>query len=151
MKIFLASDHAGFELKQTIARMLTERAIVTEDLGTLSPERADWADYGFRLACRVAAERATEARGIAICGSGIGMSMVTNKVFGVRAALCVTPYMAEMSRRHNDANVLCLGARIVSPDQAVEIVKVWLATPFEGGRHAERLATLVRLTGGCGG
>jgi len=146
MTIYLASDHAGFELKQTLAQSLREGGIVVEDLGTHSSERADWADYGFRLACRVGADD-TGARGIAVCGSGIGMSIVTNKVAGVRAALCVTPTMAEMSRRHNDANVLCLGARIVTPDQAQEIVETWLKTPFEGGRHAERLATLERLTG----
>jgi len=141
MKIYLASDHAGFDLKMHVKQHLESNGYTVEDVGTYSRERANWAEYGARAAGAVSGDPA-HSMGIIVCGSGIGMSMVANKFRHVRAALCNDEYTAEMSRKHNNANVLNLGARIISGEQAVRIVDIWLNTPFEGGRHAERLAYL---------
>lgn len=138
MKIYLASDHAGYELKETIKQFLTENHYNVEDLGTHSLDSVSWSEYGSKAAQKVS-EDPTHAKGIAVCGSGIGMSIVSNKFKGVRAALCNDEYSAEMSRKHNNSNMLNMGARIVNPELALKIIKTWLNTEFEGGRHQDRI------------
>ncbi len=135
MKIAIASDHAGFELKEKIKKFLTEHDIV--DYGTKNLDPVDYTDTGFKAAEAVAKEECE--RGILICGSGLGMSIVANKVPGVRAALCQTKQFAQLSRMHNDANILVLSGRFISEYLAKEIIDVWLNTEFEGGRHKKRI------------
>lgn len=137
MKVAIGSDHAGFELKQKVLAWLREKACEVQDVGTHSEARCDYPDFAKVVAEKVS--RGEVERGILVCGSGIGMSIAANKVAGVRAAECVDPYMAEVSRSHNDANVLCLGGRVVGEDVARKMVEIWLSTPFEGGRHAQRV------------
>ena len=138
--IVAASDHAGLPLKRAVLEHLAGRGLEVEDLGTYDGTSVDYPDFAHRLAARVAAEEGTV--GILICGTGIGMSMAANRHRGVRAALCHDAYTAEMARRHNDANVLCMGARVLGPGVAAQIVDVFLATPFEGGRHARRVGKI---------
>lgn len=138
MTIYMASDHAGFELKEAIKTHLVEEGYTIEDCGTDNKDSVNWVEYGARAARNVS-ESPDDRRGIIICGSGIGMSMVSNKFKHVRAALCNDKYSAEMSRRHNNANVLNLGARILKTETALQIVDLWLSTPFDGGRHQTRL------------
>jgi len=140
MKIAIGSDHAGFELKEQVKVFLDTRGTRWEDLGTDSADSTDYPDYAFPVAEAVA--RGEFDFGILICGTGIGMSIVANKVRGIRAALCTSPEMAELSRRHNDANILTLGGRMLSPKEATEIVDTWLKTAFEGDRHARRLGKI---------
>lgn len=135
MKIAIGSDHGGINLKETIIKNFTTVEFV--DIGTHSNESCDYPDYAVLVGTAVADGLAD--RGIVVCGSGIGVSIAANKVKGIRAALCVNEYMAEMSRRHNDANVLALGERILGNDLALAIVKRWLETPFDGGRHQARI------------
>lgn len=141
MKIYLASDHAGFPLKEAIKEHLQKEKYWIQDLGTDSPEPANWVEYGARAAEQVS-RNPGDSKGILICGTGLGMSMVANKYKGVRAALCNDEYSAEMSRLHNDANILTMGARILAVARAIRIVDVWLKTEFAGGRHQERLTFL---------
>lgn len=138
MKIYLASDHAGFELKKALKTMLDNWGFNPEDLGTFTPDSVNWAEYGAKAAQKVSLDP-ENSRAIIICGSGIGMSMVANKFKNVRAALCGDEYAAKMSRKHNNANVLNLGARVLEQKEAFKIIKVWLNTGFEGGRHQTRL------------
>lgn len=145
MKIAMASDHAGYELKQKIKAYLEATGLAVEDFGTFKTAATDYPDYGI-LAARAVAQGKAD-RGILICGTGIGMSIVANKVKGIRAALCTSREMAELSRRHNDANVLALGGRLMSDSSALEIVDVWLKTPFEGERHLARIKKIHQLTG----
>jgi len=140
MKIAIASDHAGFELKELIKKDMPELDII--DLGTFSADSVDYPDFGIALAEAVAKGEAD--RGIVICGSGIGMSIAANKVKGIRAALCQTKEFAELSRRHNDANVLVLSGRFISHFLAKEMIEVWLNTPFEGGRHKRRIDKIAK-------
>jgi ribose 5-phosphate isomerase B len=144
MKLFLASDHAGFELKETIMEYIRQNRIDGTDLGTHSSESVNWVEYG-ALGARKVSEDPAANRAILICGTGIGMSIVANKFKNVRAARCQTPHDAEMSRKHNNSNILTLGARILTPKVALKIVQIWLDTPFEGGRHQTRLDTLHNL------
>jgi ribose 5-phosphate isomerase B len=137
MNIVVGSDHAGVELKQAIDALLKSLGYEVADVGTMSEDSVDYPDFASQVAENVASGRSE--RGIAICGTGIGMSMVANKYPGVRAALCHDSFTARMSRLHNDANILVLGGRVTGRDVALEIVKQWLATPFEGGRHKRRL------------
>jgi ribose 5-phosphate isomerase B len=141
MKIYLASDHAGFQLKEAIKEHLQKEKYQIEDLGTDTPEPANWVYYGSQAAQRIS-QNPADAKGILICGTGLGMSMVANKFKRVRAALCNDEYSAEMSRLHNDANVLTMGARILAAARAIRIVDLWLKTKFAGGRHQERLTFL---------
>ena len=138
--IAIGSDHAGFDLKQEVMRHLTERGLEYRDYGTESKESCDYPVFGERVAKAVASGEAE--RGIVICGSGIGISIAANKVKGIRCALCTNDYEAELSRRHNNANILAMGGRIIGPDLAKKIVDVYLDTPFDGGRHARRVALL---------
>lgn len=140
MKIFIASDHAGFSLKRAILEHLRASGQEVEDLGTHSEESVDYPDFAHTLAAKVARER--QARGILICATGIGMSMAANRHPGVRAALCHDAYTAEMARRHNNANVLCMGGKVTGEAVAKQMVDIFLATPFDGGRHARRVAKL---------
>jgi len=140
MRLLLASDHAGFALKQTLAAHLQARGVAFEDLGTFSPEAVDYPDFAHALARRV--QREPETLGVLICATGIGMSIAANRHRGVRAALCHDAYTAEMARRHNNANVLCLGGKVLGEAVAKQILEVFLGTPFDGGRHARRVAKL---------
>lgn len=137
MKVAIGSDHAGFPLKQKVLAWLREMTCEVLDVGTHSEVRCDYPDFAKAVAEKVS--RGEVERGILVCGSGIGMSIAANKVAGIRAAECVDPHTAELSRAHNDANVLCLGGRLVGEDVARKMVEIWLSTPFEGGRHAQRV------------
>ena len=140
-KLVLASDHGGFELKEIIKNYLPALgAYEINDLGTDSPVSVDYPEYGRQAAKAVAKGQAN--RGIIFCGTGIGISMAANKIKGIRAANCTSEIMAEMSRRHNDANILALGGRLLDPELAKKIVQIWLTTPFEGGRHERRVKQL---------
>jgi ribose 5-phosphate isomerase B len=136
----IGSDHGGFALKQEIMEHLREKGVEFKDFGTYTEESCDYPEYGEAVARAVASGECT--RGIAICGTGIGISIAANKVRGIRAAVCGDCYSAEMTRRHNDANILCMGARVVGSGLAMKIVDVFLETPFEGGRHARRVAKI---------
>jgi ribose 5-phosphate isomerase B len=138
MIIYLASDHAAFELKEKIKNHLDNNDYAYMDMGTHSSESANWAAFGAKAAQQVSNDP-DGSKGIIICGSGIGMSIVSNKFKSVRAALCHDIKGAEMSRKHNNANVLNIGARVVDTDTALSIVDTWLNTEFEMGRHKERL------------
>lgn len=140
MKIALAGDHGGFELKEQIKEYLQGKGYEILDLGTNSAESCDYPNYG--KACGDAVVSGEADKGIVICGTGIGISMAANKVKGIRCALCTDPYLAEMTRRHNDANILALGGRILGRDLAIAIVDTWLTTEFEGGRHQRRVDML---------
>lgn len=138
MKIALASDHGGFELKEDIKRYLISNNYEVLDLGTYNGEESvDYPNYG--KACGEAVVGGKADKGIVFCGTGIGISITANKVKGVRCALCTSVFMAEMSRCHNDANLLALGGRTTELELALEIVKTWLKTDFEGGRHQRRV------------
>ena len=137
MKYFIGTDHAGFEVKPFVIEYLQKKGIEVEDLGTYSTESVDYPDFAHKVAEAVLANEGT--KGILICGSGIGMSLAANKHTGIRAALCHDYYTAEMARRHNDANVLCFGARIVGLGVIESILEAWLSTEFEGGRHERRV------------
>jgi ribose 5-phosphate isomerase B len=143
MKIALGADHAGYQLKDQIKQHLQEQGISVRDEGTSSPESVDYPDYARAVAHDVSAQRAD--LGILVCGSGIGMAITANKVDGIRAANVSTEYEAQMSREHNNANVLALGARIVNPDVAFRIVDKWLATQFAGGRHERRVEKIMAI------
>ena len=138
--IGLGSDHGGFALKQEIIKHLEEKGLEYKDYGTYSAESCDYPIYGEAVGKAVASGECD--RGIIICGTGIGISISANKVKGVRAALCGDCYSAEYTRRHNDANILALGARVIGPGLALKIVDTFLETGFEGGRHARRVALI---------
>ncbi len=139
MKIAIGCDHAGFKLKSALLGSVL-KAYDVVDMGTDSAQSVDYPDIAKPVAQAVANGEADY--GILICGTGIGMSMAAGKVKGVRAARCSEPYSAEMSRRHNDANVLCFGARVIGIGMAEMIVEKWLSTPFDGGRHARRVGKI---------
>ena len=147
MTIAIGSDHAGFPLKQVVKSWLEEHGYEVDDLGTHDTKSVDYPDYAAAVAHAVAEGKAD--RGILICGTGIGMSISANKVPGIRAALCTDAYTARMSRRHNDANVLCMGARVIGPGVAESIVEAWLSEEFEGGRHARRVGKINALDEEC--
>lgn len=143
--IIIGSDHAGFKLKEHLKKDLESIGIPYKDVGVFNEDRSDYPIYSARVASKVA--DGTFKRGIAICGTGIGASIVANRFKKVRAALCITPEMGMMSRSHNDANVLVLGQRITPFETASEILKQWLSTPFEGGRHAARVEQIDKVDG----
>ena len=145
MKIAIGSDHAGFRYKSMIAEMLRNGGHEVMDFGTTSEERADYPDYAYATAEAVGA--GTCEAGVLVCGSGIGVAITANKVDGVRAATCISVEMAKLSRQHNNANVVCIGERLVSPELAREIVREFLGTSFEGGRHEDRVKKIHDLTG----
>ena len=135
--IIIGCDHAAYPLKEKVKDYLTDKGIDVEDVGANSEKSVDYPDFGKKVASMVSS--GNFKRGILLCGTGIGMSMVANKFSHVRAALCTEPFSAEMSRRHNDSNILVMGGRMTGETLALEIVRVWLETPFDGGRHQERL------------
>ena len=136
-KIVMASDHAGFDLKNTLVEQLKNDGYEVEDAGTYSKDSCDYPVFAEK-ACRYMLEGKAELC-ILVCGTGIGMSMAANKVKGIRAACCSDTYSAKYTRLHNDANVLCMGARVVGEGLAYEIAKVFLETEFEGGKHLRRV------------
>ncbi|KYP81449.1 ribose 5-phosphate isomerase B [Ferroacidibacillus organovorans] len=136
MNVAIASDHGGFALKEALKEALSERVSIT-DFGCDSEASVDYPDYAKSVAERVAAGEFE--RGILLCGTGIGMCIAANKVPGIRAATVHDLFSAEATRAHNDSNILTMGGRVISEQQAIEIAKVWLLTPYEGGRHARRL------------
>lgn len=139
MKIYLGCDHAAFEEKERLKGFLIELGHQVEDMGPHSGDRVNYPDYASKVAKEVAYKNIDEVRGILLCGSGIGVSMVANRFAGVRAALCRNPEEAKLSRGHNNANVLCMGARLIDYPVIEEMAKAWLETPFDGGRHQERI------------
>ncbi|MCI5968056.1 ribose 5-phosphate isomerase B [Helicobacter sp.] len=140
MQFFIASDHAGFHLKTSVLEMLKQMEYEVIDLGPTDAERVDYPDFA-NILCKKVLEN-TGSFGVLICGSGIGMSIAANRHQGIRAALCTEPYSAAMSRAHNNANVLCLGARIVGIGMVESILKSFCEGVFEGGRHACRIDKL---------
>lgn len=144
-RIPIASDHAGFELKERLEQTLRELGFDVDDLGTDSATSTDYPDYAHPLARRIS--EGTAARGVLLCGTGLGMSYVANRYPNVRAGVAWTPEVAALARRHNDANVLVLPARFVSETEAVAILRAWLGTPFEGGRHERRVGKIEREDG----
>lgn len=139
----IGSDHGGYALKQEIMKHLTDRGIAYKDFGTHSEDSCDYPIYGEAVARAVAGGECD--RGIVICGTGIGISISANKVRGIRAALCGDCFSAEMCRRHNNANILSLGARVLGSGLALKIVDTFLDTPFDGGRHARRVELLDKI------
>ena len=135
--ISIASDHGGFSLKVDIVSFLNELGYEVNDMGPKNQNSVDYPDYAIRIAQAVT--KNTDSRGIVICGTGIGMSIVVNRFPGIRGTLCSDLYTAKLCREHNDSNILIMGGRVVGHGLAREIVKVWLSTPFDGGRHQKRL------------
>lgn len=140
MKVAIACDHGGFALKQAIISYLNKDQYEIKDFGCYDTTSVDYSDFAFP-ACEAVAQGECE-RAILICTTGIGMSISANKVHGIRCALCTNTYTAEMTRMHNDTNALALGAKVVDEDTAKAIVSIWLATEFQGGRHARRIGKI---------
>jgi ribose 5-phosphate isomerase B len=143
--VALGADHAGFELKDALKRVLDELGVTYQDLGTSSSDSVDYPDFAAAVA-RAVAERRFD-RGILVCGSGIGMSIAANKVAGVRAAVVSEVEAARLSRQHNDANVVALGSRLTPADRAADIIRAFLTTEFDGGRHQRRVDKIAQLEG----
>lgn len=143
MKIAIGSDHAGFHLKDEMALFLRGLGHEVEDMGTYTDSSVDYPDFARLVAEEVAAGRAE--RGLLICGTGMGMGIAANKVDGIRAAVAHNVYTAEMARRHNDANILTIGSRVLTPELAKRVVEVWVNTEFDGGRHVERVRKIERM------
>ena len=141
--IAIGSDHGGFALKEELKKHLTERGIEFTDFGTFSEESCDYPVYAEKV-CRAVVAGEAE-KGILCCGTGIGMSMAANKIKGIRCACCGDCFSAEMTRRHNDANVIAMGGRVVGAGLALKMVDLFLDTPFEGGRHARRVGMVMDL------
>jgi ribose 5-phosphate isomerase B len=137
MKIALASDHAGYDLKQEVMKYLQEEDVEIKDFGCSSKQSVNYADFAEKAMKQVVSNKFDRA--VLICGTGIGMSMVANKFKGIRGTLCCDKYMAEMSRLHNNSNCLTMGKRVLSTEKALNILETWLKTEFEGGRHQTRL------------
>lgn len=145
MKIGIGSDHGGYELKEQIKEYLDTQNIEYVDYGTKSTESVDYPDYGKKVGEAIV--NGEVDRGIVICGTGIGISLAANKVKGIRCALCGDTYSARMSREHNNANALALGARVIGRDLALEIVSVWIKSEFAGGRHERRVNKIGEIEG----
>lgn len=143
IKIVLGADHAGFALKEKVREYLTDKGLEVEDEGPLTPGPVDYPDFAEKVATRVAAQQADY--GVLVCGTGLGMAIAANKVAGVRAATCNDTLSAHFARAHNDANVLALGGRLVDHATARKILDIWLATPFEGGRHGRRVDKIAAI------
>ena len=141
--IALASDHTALEMKETIKGLLDEMGLEYKDYGTYSSDRCDYPVYGARAAKAVASGECD--RGIIICGTGVGISLAANKIPGIRCVVCSEPYSAQLSRLHNNSNMLAFGARVIGPELAKMIARIWLETPFEGGRHQRRIDMIAAL------
>ena len=144
--IAIGADHGGFELKEEIKKYLDANGIEYKDFGTYSPESVDYAAIAYKVGTSVVSGETT--RGILCCGTGIGISMAANKVKGVRAACCSDYFSAKLTRAHNDANILCLGGRVVGAGLANELVDIFLNTEFEGGRHQRRIDQISAIENG---
>ena len=136
-KIAIASDHGGFDLKESVMGALRDKGFEIDDLGPSSSDSVDYPDYGIKLVQAILEQKVE--RGIVICGTGVGMSIVVNRFPGIRGTLCSDVYTAKMCREHNDSNILIMGGRVIKKDLAIEIMGIWLKTEFEGGRHQRRL------------
>ena len=134
--IYIGSDHGGFSLKHEILEYLDQKGIEYQDIGCTSEDSCDYPDFAFEVSKKVAE---TNGKGILICGTGIGMSMTANRYKGIRGTLCHNEYTAEMSRKHNDSNVLIIGGRVTDKETAEKILTIWLETEFEGDRHKRRI------------
>jgi ribose 5-phosphate isomerase B len=143
MKIVIGSDHRGVEIKRRLLPVLRSMGHEVIDVGAEGAESVDYPDFAYEVAKRVS--KGEVERGLLICGTGIGMSMAANKVRGIRAAACQDVLTAEMSRRHNDANVLCLSADLVGEDQMVQMIRIFVETAFDGGRHARRIEKIAKI------
>ena len=143
MTIVLASDHAGYQLKEAIKGHLADLGIAVVDKGPFDDQSVDYPDFALKVAEKVASGEFE--KGILMCGTGIGISISANKVKGIRAALCHDHLTASLAARHNNANILCMGGRTTGPETAKDIVDAWLNTPFEGGRHSRRLAKIAEM------
>jgi ribose 5-phosphate isomerase B len=143
--IYLGADHAGLEMKDAIKQYLESQGKAVHDCGTYTPDRVDYPDYAARVAMKVLEPHTPEALGILVCGSGIGISIAANKLPGIRCGLCHDYYTGMMTRKHNNANILALGGRVIGLDVAKNIVDVFLSTPFEGGHHEARVAKIHAL------
>lgn len=143
MKVALASDHGGYKLKEEIHKLLQSMGITVEDFGCECDVSVDYPDYALPVAEKVAAGEFD--RGILVCGTGIGMSIAANKVPGIRCALVHDTFSARATRQHNDSNVLAMGERVIGPGLALDIVKIWLKTEFEGGRHIKRVEKIKEI------
>lgn len=141
-KIVIGSDHGGFEYKEMIKEYLTAHDYEVVDVGCYDSASVDYPDIAQRIAAEVNAQ---QLDGIAICGTGIGISIAANKCHGIRAALCTNEYMAKMARQHNDSNVLALGQRVIGADLALAVVAAWLTEKFQGGRHEGRVTKMMKL------
>ncbi len=146
MKLAIGADHAGFEAKERLRAWLAEKGHEVDDAGTHGTASVDYPDFAVRVARDVAAGKVD--RGVLVCGSGIGMSIAANKVRGVRAAHCTDGYQARVAREHNDANVLCLGARVMGQDLMEDVLREFLSASFQGGRHARRVDKILRIEEG---
>jgi len=140
MKFYIATDHAGIDLKDYTVELLKEKGHEIIDLGPFSKTRVDYPDYAVKVAQNILNDN--EAHGILICGSGIGMSMAANRFSGIRAALCHDAYTASVARGHNDANILCFGERIIGRGVCESILDAWIVSNFDGGRHTQRVAKI---------
>ena len=136
-KIAIASDHGGFDLKENIIAYLIKKGLEVDNFGAHSADSVDYPDYGIKLAQAITDKKFV--RGILICGTGVGMSIVVNRFPGIRGTLCSDVYTAKMCREHNDSNILIMGGRVIDVSLAIEILEAWLNTEFEGGRHQRRL------------
>ncbi|MCK9453613.1 MAG: ribose 5-phosphate isomerase B [Sulfurimonas sp.] len=143
MKFYIATDHAGIELKEYTVELLKEKGHEVVDLGPFSKDRVDYPDYATKVCEAVLVDNSSH--GILICGSGIGMSMAANRYNGIRAALCHDAYTATVARAHNDANILCFGERIIGRGVCESIVDAWIKNSFEGGRHRQRVEKIEKI------
>lgn len=142
-RVAIGCDHGGYALKEAIVGTLEELGAEVVDYGCFSTESVDYPEFGYRVAKAVASKQCD--LGVVMCGTGIGISISANKVKGIRCALCTDTFMAEMTKRHNNANIIALGGRVVSPSEASEIVKAWYTAEFEGGRHQKRLDMIKQI------
>ena len=144
--IALGCDHGGLALKNAVKQYLEENQIPYRDFGTMTEDSIDYAPVAVQVARSVAGGESE--KGILCCGTGIGMSIAANKVKGIRASVCTDAFCAEMTRRHNNSNILCMGGRVITPEQAVELTRIYLATPFDGGRHERRVNQITEIENG---
>lgn len=142
-RIYAGADHGGWELKDLLVARLREQGWEVEDLGTNGPDSVDYPRFAAKVS--EAVRQDPDALGLLVCGTGVGMAISANKVQGIRAVVCSEPYSAEMARRHNNANVLCMGGRVVGPELGWRILQAFLFAPFEGGRHQRRVELIARL------
>lgn len=143
MKITIGSDHGAVELKDAVKKVLADLDVEFDDVGTFGTDSVDYPDIAEKVCAAVTNGKSD--RGIVLCGTGIGISIAANKIHGIRCALCNDVYSAKMSRKHNNANVLAMGGRVIGHGSAEEIVRAWIATEFEGGRHERRVNKISKL------